>query len=223
MRPLLPAAAAFLLAVPALGGDRDFVLPSPSEFLKLSAEAEVPEVKEAAPAPFLMTELRMEAFKGSDSLKTRAKVETFVGSLGLTMTSYQDNEVARAIDVKAKDKDTGITAKARRYWLMRKVRAALKENPLVESARELGDGLSAVFKRPLYEEEIDTLSKSLPEGVAVSYYRNRAMKGIWINLAPLGDVPPKEQARALAAAHPNEISSCKAMIEIKMMEIRTGP
>ncbi|MEE8424993.1 MAG: hypothetical protein V3S11_04155 [Elusimicrobiota bacterium] len=200
----------------------DFALPTPAEVLG-AADSEPPKIEESGPTPEMMVELRMEAFKGEGTPETRANVEHFVKTLGRVMTSYQDNEQVRHIDVESKDSEKGPIASVKRFFLMREARSVLEADARVESVREDSrGGLGAFLKPPLYPEQVEDLGSKLPERVGVSYYRNAAMEGIWINLAFKDKEDPREAARAFAEAHPREVAWAKAMVSIPVMKIQTG-
>lgn len=210
MRPPFPLIALLSFAVlPASGGD----LPKPADFLKSASEAPAAEVKGApASRPFVMVRLRMSPFKGKTVAETRANAERFLASdsAGRVMRHYQDNEAARAVEVRAKEASGAISSISRALRL-RAARKSLENSPLVDHVTETAAGLTAVFKDPLYDEEIAVLARGLPDGLSWDRYRNASMSGIWVDFEAKDAADAKEFAARIAARHPAEVEGAEAL------------
>lgn len=205
-------AVLLLTALPASAED----LPKPSDLLKSAGEAPSPEVK-GAPAdnPRVMARLKITPFKGATVDDTRANVERFLAPYGRRVLHYQDNETTRAIDVSAREA-SGAVASIQRALRMRSARKRLEGSPLVDNVRETPAGLTAVFKRWLYDEEFGPVVKGLPDGVSWDRYRNSAMSGVWVDLEARGAEDAKALAARLGSEHPKEIEGAEALYSVEV-------
>ncbi|MEK7858970.1 MAG: hypothetical protein AAB320_07490 [Elusimicrobiota bacterium] len=173
-------------------------------------------------APFMAVELKMAPFKGVDGEETRSNAAAFLQKTGYKVLSYQDNEALRAADIALAPPPEGPLALIRYNFEKMRLLRALRARPRISEASEREGGrLQVLFSPFVYCEEADSLTEVLPPGAKVSYYRNHAMKGLWVNLDVSGIKDPQAAARELARRFPGQISSAEIKVKVEIMRVGT--
>lgn len=176
----------------------------------------------AESAPFMAVELKMEPFKGADAAQTRKRAEAFLAKTGYKVLAYQDNEAVRAADVRLAPGPEGQLAGVRRGFERMHVLRALRAKPNVSKVVEYEDGRLGVYFLPfVYRPQVEGLRDFLPEGSKLTYHRNPAMKGLWVELDVSGLKDPQAAARDLVRRHPAEVASADVKVTVEVMRAET--
>lgn len=168
----------------------------------------------------MAVELKMAPFQGADAAKTQKRAEEFLREKGFRVLAYQDNEAIRAADVTLAPGPEGALAGIRRGFERMELVRTLRAKPNVSKVVEYDDGRIGVYFLPfVYGAQADALKASLPDGVKLKYYRNPAMKGLWVELDVTGFKDPQAAAREFARRHPDEVASADIKVKVEVMRV----
>ncbi|MBI4656771.1 MAG: hypothetical protein HY746_08515 [Elusimicrobia bacterium] len=179
-------------------------------------------------APFIWAQLKMAPFKGQTPQDTKQKVHEFFHGIGMKISSYQDNESVRAVEfIPEETPSSGMFGKVETVIADRRIDKKLNALPNVYSATRFKTSQYkywlVVFKEEMYEDQVDNLFSNIGGKFRLKDYRNRNMKGVWVDLEAAGSVfDLKKTARSLAPAHPDKIYEADVRVEVTTMRMSMG-